>query len=121
MEINFKKNIMKKLLIIPLLLICLLSSATTYYVSTTGSNNNSGTLSSPFATINKAWSMVSAGDIIYVRGGTYTYAMMGQTVLSGKKWKLRQSNYYFELSRRIACFKFQCKLIFFASNGYLGS
>jgi uncharacterized repeat protein (TIGR02059 family) len=75
---------MKKLLIIPLLLISLLSSATTYYVSTTGSNNNSGTLSSPFATINKAWSVVSAGDIIYVRGGTYTYAMMGQTVLSGK-------------------------------------
>lgn len=75
---------MKKLLIIPFLLISLLSSATTYYVSTTGSNNNSGTLSSPFATINKAWSMVSAGDIIYVRGGTYTYAMMGQTVLSGK-------------------------------------
>jgi uncharacterized repeat protein (TIGR02059 family) len=75
---------MKKLLIIPLLFICFISSATTYYVSTTGSNNNSGTLSSPFATLNKAWSMVSAGDIIYVRGGTYTYAMMGQTVLSGK-------------------------------------
>ena len=75
---------MKKLIIIPLLLICLLSSATTYYVSTTGSNNNSGTLSSPFATLNKAWSVVTAGDIIYVRGGTYTYAMMGQTTLSGK-------------------------------------
>ena len=75
---------MKKLLIIPLLIISLISSATTYYVSTTGSNNNNGSISAPFASINKAWSVVSAGDIIYVRGGTYTYAMMGQTVLSGK-------------------------------------
>ena len=56
-----------------------------YYVATNGKDTNSGTsISSPFATINQAWSMVSAGDTIYVRGGTYTYSMIGETVLSGK-------------------------------------
>ena len=55
-----------------------------YYVSTTGNNNNAGTIGSPFATINKAYSVMNAGDITYVRGGTYTYAMMGATELSGR-------------------------------------
>jgi chitodextrinase len=47
--------------------------ATTYYVSPSGINTNNGTsLSTPVQTINKALSMAkSAGDIIYVRGGTY--------------------------------------------------
>ena len=75
---------MKNSLILLFLWYSLTLSGATYYVSTTGSNNNNGSISAPFASINKAWSVVSAGDIIYVRGGTYTYAMMGQTVLSGK-------------------------------------
>jgi len=60
--------------------------AATYYVSTTGNNANAGTITSPFATINRAWTAVAnnSDDIIYVRGGTYTYAMLGTTTLSGK-------------------------------------
>jgi hypothetical protein len=42
-----------------------------YYVSTSGADGNAGTISSPFLTITKAVSMVSAGQTIYVRGGTY--------------------------------------------------
>lgn len=42
-----------------------------YYVSTSGSDSNTGTITSPFATISKAVSVVSAGQTIYVRGGTY--------------------------------------------------
>jgi hypothetical protein len=46
-------------------------SAQPYYVSPSGSDSNTGTISSPFLTIGKAVTMVSAGQTIYVRGGTY--------------------------------------------------
>lgn len=46
--------------------------AKTVYVSTTGSNSNSGTITLPYLTITYAVSKVTAGDTIYVRGGTYT-------------------------------------------------
>ncbi|UAY50922.1 right-handed parallel beta-helix repeat-containing protein [Ferruginibacter albus] len=50
------------------------SFATIYYVATTGNDNNIGTsLFEPFATLSKAVSKATvAGDIIYVRSGTYT-------------------------------------------------
>ncbi|NVO19612.1 MAG: hypothetical protein HXX13_07920, partial [Bacteroidetes bacterium] len=51
-------------------------SATKYYLSPTGSDSNPGSLASPFFTLNKAWTLVSAGDTIYMRGGTYVYTMM---------------------------------------------
>jgi hypothetical protein len=47
--------------------------ATTYYISPTGSDGNSGTIGSPWFTLNKAWTVVSAGDIVCMRGGTYSY------------------------------------------------
>lgn len=46
----------------------------TYYLSPSGNDNNAGTLSSPWFSLEKAWSVVTAGDIIYLRGGTYAYA-----------------------------------------------
>ena len=45
--------------------------ASTYYVSTTGSDNNAGSYSAPFATLNKANAVVTAGDTVWIRGGTY--------------------------------------------------
>ena len=44
-----------------------------YYVSITyGDDNNNGTaLSTPFKTIQKASSVISAGDICYIRQGMY--------------------------------------------------
>lgn len=45
-----------------------------YYLSPSGNDNNAGTLSSPWFTLEKAWSAATAGDVIYLRGGTYAYA-----------------------------------------------
>lgn len=41
------------------------------YTSATGNDLNSGTSSAPFATINKAYTTASSGDIIMVDAGTY--------------------------------------------------
>lgn len=45
--------------------------ANQYYVSVTGSDTNPGTQAAPFNTISKAMSVALAGDLIYVRAGTY--------------------------------------------------
>jgi len=45
--------------------------ATNYYIATTGDDRNPGTLSSPWATINKANATLVAGDIVYLRSGEY--------------------------------------------------
>lgn len=47
-------------------------AAATYYVAPTGSNSASGSLSQPFATLQKAHDVAVAGDTVYVRGGTYS-------------------------------------------------
>ncbi|MEO6490943.1 MAG: T9SS type A sorting domain-containing protein [Ferruginibacter sp.] len=58
------------LLLLSFCLCTFISNATTYYVATNGNNSNPGTISAPFATISKLSIMV-AGDIAYIRGGTY--------------------------------------------------
>jgi hypothetical protein len=42
-----------------------------YYVSPTGNDSNLGTLASPWLTIKKATNTLVAGDIVYIRSGTY--------------------------------------------------
>ena len=42
-----------------------------YYVAADGDDNNTGTEAKPFASIDKAVSLVAPGQTIYVRGGTY--------------------------------------------------
>ncbi|HET6555701.1 MAG TPA: T9SS type A sorting domain-containing protein [Prolixibacteraceae bacterium] len=52
----------------------ILANAATYYLSPNGSDTSgNGSSSSPWFTINKAWSVAKAGDIIYLKGGTYRY------------------------------------------------
>ncbi len=46
-------------------------SGTTFYVSVSGSDSNSGTIGSPWRTIQHAANSVSAGATVDVRGGTY--------------------------------------------------
>ena len=51
-----------------------LHSQTTYYVAPSasgGSNSNAGTLAAPFETLGHAIDQLSAGDILYIREGTY--------------------------------------------------
>jgi len=42
-----------------------------YYVATDGSNSNPGTYEEPWLTLQYAFDQLSAGDTLYVRGGTY--------------------------------------------------
>lgn len=64
-----------KHLTISLLALSLLISINTYakdiYVAKNGDNSNAGTLESPYLTISKAASIAVAGDIVYIREGTY--------------------------------------------------
>jgi hypothetical protein len=53
------------------LVLSTITSAAEYYVSQSGNDNNAGTLNSPFKTINKGVKKLKAGDILYVRNGTY--------------------------------------------------
>ncbi|MEI6750699.1 MAG: cadherin domain-containing protein, partial [Bacteroidota bacterium] len=56
--------------------------AATYYIAPNGSDAAIGDITHPFATLNKAWTKVVAGDLVYMRGGTYNFT--SQQALSGK-------------------------------------
>jgi hypothetical protein len=47
------------------------AAGSTYYVSPDGSDKAAGTEGAPFRTIQRAASLVSAGDTVIVRAGTY--------------------------------------------------
>jgi hypothetical protein len=47
------------------------ASATEYFVSPQGSDSNAGSMAAPFATIQKAGSVVAPGDTVWLRAGTY--------------------------------------------------
>jgi uncharacterized repeat protein (TIGR02059 family) len=60
-------------LVLFFIVLSLLCSANTYYVSTTGSNSYPGTITQPFLTIQYGVDhLASPGDILYIRGGTYS-------------------------------------------------
>jgi hypothetical protein len=47
----------------------------TYYISPSGSDSTGdGSINRPWFSLNKAWTAISAGDTIYMRGGTYRYS-----------------------------------------------
>lgn len=62
-----------RLLTMLFLLLVQFANANIIYLATTGNNSNSGTISSPKKTLEGAWAVVSAGDTIYLRGGTHAY------------------------------------------------
>jgi len=54
-----------------------------YFLSATGSDGGGdGTITNPWFTLEKAWTVVSAGDTVYMRGGIYQYTT--QQDLNGK-------------------------------------
>ena len=57
-----------------LLSYCITVSSAVLYVSPGGRDTNPGTIDLPFYTLSKAWAAAFSGDVIYVRGGTYTYS-----------------------------------------------
>jgi hypothetical protein len=65
-------SIMKKLFLPALLLaVANFASASTFFVSPDGNDKNPGTISQPFATVQKVQSALRPGDTAYLRGGTY--------------------------------------------------
>ena len=47
------------------------AAAATYYVSPSGNDANAGTMDTPWKTLTYAASKLTAGDTLYIRGGTY--------------------------------------------------
>lgn len=58
-------------LFIILLLAYFPNYAAKYYVAPTGSDTNTGSITFPFLTVQRSQDAVSAGDTVYIRGGTY--------------------------------------------------
>lgn len=67
---------MRKILLILLVLFSTCGWATKIYLSPSGNDANAGTIGSPKKTLVGAWAVVSAGDTIYLRGGTHAYDNM---------------------------------------------
>ncbi len=68
---SFRRFISFALLVVTSAIAAPRASAATHYVSTTGNDLNSGTITSPWRTIQHAANSVVAGDIVYVRAGVY--------------------------------------------------
>lgn len=63
---------MKKILVILVISICFKLSANTYYVAPSGgSDSYAGTITQPWATWQKAFLTVNAGDTVFFRGGIW--------------------------------------------------
>ncbi len=79
---------MVAVLVFILLLFSASAEATDYYVATTGSNGNPGTLASPKLTITAGLALLSAGDTLYIRGGTYDERLSNVTsnIPGGSSW-----------------------------------
>jgi hypothetical protein len=72
---------MKKALFIFFIIFSLTLNATNYYVAPAasgGSDSNNGSIGSPWLTVQYAWASLSAGDYLYMRGGTYLYTARQQ-------------------------------------------
>ena len=69
--------------------------ATTYYVATNGNDSTgNGSIGSPYATLAKAVSVMSAGDVTYLRGGTYaTSAQINMTAFGTSASRYTITNY----------------------------
>ena len=56
---------------LPALLAAGAARATEYYIAPTGSDSAAGTMTAPWATLQKAANTAVAGDTVWIRGGTY--------------------------------------------------
>ncbi|HEX2672200.1 MAG TPA: right-handed parallel beta-helix repeat-containing protein, partial [Polyangiaceae bacterium] len=60
------------------------AEAAEYYVSPTGSDSNAGSVTAPFATLQKGNDVAVAGDTVWLRGGTYQNTKQIKLNKSGK-------------------------------------
>ena len=85
MKINILTHMIQLILVLTIILSCefderdlepdlgaaVLKATTDIYVSTKGSDSNPGTLEKPFASWQKAFTVVQPGYTVYIRGGVY--------------------------------------------------
>jgi len=60
----------------------LTSYSSTFYIAVNGSDQHNGTMTQPFATVQKAQEAVKPGDTVYIRGGVY---MMAESQIAQKQ------------------------------------
>jgi hypothetical protein len=58
------------------------ASAAEYYVAPDGNDSNPGTMTSPFATLQRGHDVAAAGDTVWIRGGTYA-PTTGKSTMAG--------------------------------------
>ena len=68
---NTLKFLNKRRIMLGIALLAVQSFSSVYYVATDGSDSNAGTKEKPFASLNKANDVVTAGDTVWIRGGVY--------------------------------------------------
>jgi len=66
-----KKQFITFITLLVLVVLSISVQGTTYYVAPNGSDTNSGTESQPWKTIQNAANKMTAGDVTYIRAGTY--------------------------------------------------
>lgn len=64
---------MRRIVFIIILFLVQRTYSATYYVATNGSDANPGTIERPLASLQKAQELLTAGDIVYIRGGNYQF------------------------------------------------
>jgi parallel beta-helix repeat protein len=57
-----------------------------FYVATNGNDANPGTQAQPFRTLSKAVSVLTPGDVLFVRAGSYTGSSQLGNIPSGSSW-----------------------------------
>ncbi len=63
--------VVRGVILVWILMLTNLLYSETYYVSPEGNNDNTGSIDSPFASLQKGHDMMQAGDTLILRGGTY--------------------------------------------------
>lgn len=90
MILHNQQILIRTLVVFLLLFAAQFAYCSEYFVAPTGNDSYAGTIDYPFRTIPKAVTVVSAGDIIYVRGGNHVYS----TTITISKSGTNSLNYY---------------------------
>ncbi|MEZ4270181.1 MAG: right-handed parallel beta-helix repeat-containing protein [Myxococcota bacterium] len=71
--------------VLVLMLVPVVVNAAEYYVAKTGNNSGDGSVGDPWLTLNYASSQLAAGDILYIKAGTYN-ENLDNVIPSGTSW-----------------------------------
>jgi len=76
---------MKRYLLILFLFVASIAGATNYYLSPSGNDaTGDGSIGNPWWRMSKPWTVITPGDTVFMRGGTYAYTDQSDCYLIGK-------------------------------------